>query len=152
MSATSFYDPRESHCHPPSTSLGGPPRPAGRLAPGSCEVSAFGLGPSTGETFCVPSKSGVSVSPSPMELLQSSPAGLQNQILWGLLLPMATLRLGSLTWDSELSLLWENFSNIIVLRFVDHHLGCMGFDYITSMPLLLSCGFFFTSLDVEYLC
>ena len=38
--------------------------------------------------LCVPSKSGVSVSPRPVELLQSSPAGLQSQMLWALLLPL----------------------------------------------------------------
>jgi len=34
----------------------------------------------------VPSKSGVSISPSPAEFLWSDPAGLQSQILWELLL------------------------------------------------------------------
>ena len=32
-------------------------------------------------TLCVPSKSGVSVSPSPVEVLQSNPASLQSLIL-----------------------------------------------------------------------
>ena len=40
------------------------------------------LGLGVHETLCVPSKSGVSVFPSPVELLQSSPANLQSQILW----------------------------------------------------------------------
>ena len=36
----------------------------------------------------VHSKSGVFVSPDSVELLQLSPAGLQSQMLWGLLLLM----------------------------------------------------------------
>ena len=45
-------------------------------------VIAFTLGPGTRETFCVPSKSGVFASPSPVELLQSSPTGHWSQMLW----------------------------------------------------------------------
>ena len=49
----------------------------------------FFLGPGVHkETLCVPSKSGVSVSPSPVEFLVSNPGGLQNHILWGFLLPL----------------------------------------------------------------
>ena len=43
---------------------------------------------------------GVSVSPSPVELLHSCPAGLQSQILWGFLLLMVVLQAGEL--DMEL--------------------------------------------------
>ena len=39
------------------------------------------LGPDAHNTLCVPSKSGVSVSPSPVEVLQSNPASLQSLIL-----------------------------------------------------------------------
>ena len=42
-----------------------------------------------------------SVSPSPAQLLHSSPTGLQSQVLWQLLLLMPGPRLGSLTWGSE---------------------------------------------------
>ena len=66
-------------------SPGDPPRPASRSSLGSCEVTAFALGPSTCETLCAPSKSGVSTSPSPVELLQSSLPGLQSQMSLGLL-------------------------------------------------------------------
>ena len=44
---------------------------------------SFPLGPGAHKILCVPSRSGVSVSPSPVEILQSNPAGLQSQILWG---------------------------------------------------------------------
>ena len=46
-----------------------------------------------------------SASLSPVELLYASPAVLQNQILWRLLPRSQTLRLGSLMWRLELSLL-----------------------------------------------
>ena len=46
------------------------------------------LGLSVHETLCVPSKSRVSVASSRAELLHSSPAGLQSQMLWGFLLRM----------------------------------------------------------------
>ena len=39
------------------------------------------LGPSAHTTLCVPSKSGVSVSPSPVEILQSNPVSLQSLTL-----------------------------------------------------------------------
>ena len=70
---------------PHPASPGHPPRLAGRSGLGSCEVTAFALGPGTCKTLCASSKNGVSASPSPVELLQSSPAGLQSQMLWGLL-------------------------------------------------------------------
>ena len=89
------------------------PKPAGKSHPvfhGVC----FGLHPSVCETLCAPSKSGVSVSLRPMELLDSNPAGLQSQMLWGLLFLMPDPRLGSLMWGSELLLLWENLCDIII--------------------------------------
>ena len=46
------------------------------------------------KTLCVPTKSGVSVSLSPVELLQSSSYGLQSQMLWGLLLPIPDPKTG----------------------------------------------------------
>ena len=46
----------------------------------------FHLGPGMHKSLCAPSKSGVSLSPSPVESLQSNPIGLQSQMLWRLLL------------------------------------------------------------------
>ena len=40
------------------------------------------------ESLCAPFKNGVSISPSPVELLCTSPASLQCQKLWGLFLPV----------------------------------------------------------------
>ena len=46
-------------------------------------------------------------------------------------------------WDSELSVLWENLCSIIILQFVGHPPGGMGFDYIASPPFLLISLWFF---------
>ena len=48
---------------------------------------SFPLGPDAHTTLCVPPKSRVSVSPSPVEVLQSNPASLRSLILWEFLLP-----------------------------------------------------------------
>ena len=78
------------------------------------------LGPDAHTTLCVPSKSGVSVSPSPFEVLQSHPTSLQSLILKEVLLLLLDPRLGSLTWGSVSSLQWVDFCGIIVLQFVSH--------------------------------
>lgn len=51
---------------------------------------------------------------------------------------------------SERSLLWKKLCNTIILLSVGHPPRGMGFDYILSVPLLLSHGFFFVSLDVKF--
>ena len=80
----------------------------------------FPLGPDAHTTLCVPSKSGVSVSPSPVEVLQSNPTSLQSLILWEFLLLLPDPQLGSLMWGSEPTLQWVDFCGIIVLQFVSH--------------------------------
>ena len=52
------------------------------------------LGPDVYTTSCAPSKSGVSLSPSPVEVLQSNPASLQSLILWEFLLPLPDPQVG----------------------------------------------------------
>ena len=54
----------------------------------------FSLGPGAHETLCTPSKSGVSVSPSPVKFLCSHPTGLQSQILLGFLLLLPDPQVG----------------------------------------------------------
>ena len=79
---------------PSPTSAGDPPILAGRSACllwGHCFLP---LGPGVHGTLCAPSKIGVSVSPSPVEFLQSNPAGFQSQILWGLLLLLSDSQAG----------------------------------------------------------
>ena len=83
MSTTGVYVPRVSHSHPSSS--GDPLRLAGRSAPGFYKITSFALGPSAHEILCEPFKSEIFISPNPVELLQSSPTGLQSQMLWGLL-------------------------------------------------------------------
>ena len=81
---------------------------------------SFPMGPDVHTTLCVPFKSGVSVSPSPVKVLQSSPSSLPSLILWEFFLLLPDPRLGSLTWGSEPSLQWVDFCGISVLQFVSH--------------------------------
>ena len=83
LSATSFYNNREGYSHPLPPSQKTLLNWQVGLAQASMGVTAFALSPSPCETFCVLSKSGDSVSLSPLEHLQSNPAGLQCQMLWG---------------------------------------------------------------------
>jgi len=52
--------------------------------PGSYKITAFALGLGMHEILYVPFKSKLSISPSPVELSKLSLAGLQSQMLWGL--------------------------------------------------------------------
>ena len=65
----------------PPTSAGDPPTLAGRSGQSRMGSLLLPLGPDAHTTLCVPSKNGVSVSPSPVEVLQSNPASLQSLIL-----------------------------------------------------------------------
>lgn len=136
VSATSFYYQREPHPFPASP--GDPPRPEGRSRPASYEVTAFALYPSACETLCASFKSGVSVSASHVELLQSSLTGFQNQMLWVLLLPMPV---ESLMWNSELLLLWGSFYDIMIFQFVG--LPEIWLSYECASPSVSLCFFFF---------
>ena len=52
------------------------------------------LGPGVHTTLCVSSKSGVSVSPSPVKVLQSNPTSVQSLILWEFLLLLLDPQVG----------------------------------------------------------
>ena len=99
----------------------------------------FLLGAGMHKTLCASSKSGAFLSLSPVEFLGGPSSHCQ------------TSRLGSLIWGSELSLLWENFCDIIVLWFV----GCpprgMDFDFIVIVPVLPPCrGFFVFGCRISF--
>lgn len=70
----------------PLASLGDSPRSASRSSPGFYQITAFVLGPEACELLSVPFNGEFSTSPSPMGLPKLCPAGLQSQILWGLVL------------------------------------------------------------------
>ena len=92
---------------------------------------------------------GVSVSPSPVEFQQSSPAHLQSQMPWELLFSMPDPQAGEPDVGHRI-LLWENLCNIIIFQlWVAHPMG-MGFVCIAHVLLLPShCRLL--SLDVEYI-
>ena len=55
------------------------PRPVDGYEPGSFQVTVLALGLRIWDILCMPSKSGVSISHSPLGLLKVSPTGLQSQ-------------------------------------------------------------------------
>ena len=80
----------------------------------------FSLDLDAHNTLCMPSKRGVSVSPSAVEFLCSNTTGLQSQILWGLLLLLldpwagqSNVGLGKFTSVGEL--LWYNYFPVYML-------------------------------------
>ena len=75
------------------------------------------LGPDVHTILCVPSNSGVSVSPSPVDVLQSNPASLQSLILLESLLPLLDLHVGKpdvglRTFTPVSGLVWYKFSPV----------------------------------------
>ena len=136
----------------PPTSAGGSPILAGRSGPVSYEVTAFFPG-SWCTLECLPSKSGASVSPSPVEFLQSNPAGLQSQILCGLLLPLPDPQAGKSdvglrTFTSVGQLLWYNHFPIygsctqqvwdLILSWL-----CPSYRFVMASSLSLGVGYLF---------
>ena len=120
--------PQNSHhqCPCPHSVPQPPPPPAGDppiLAVGSCpvsyEVASFFPDPCVHNTLCAPSKSGVSVSPSPVEFQWSYPTGLQSQILWGLFFPLPDSQAGKPDVGLRIftpmgELLWYNYFPVCV--------------------------------------
>ena len=86
----------------------------------------FALVLSTHENLCAPFKSGISVSPGPMELLHTSPTVPQWQELQGLLIPMPDPQ----AWEHDVGprtlTPMVSFHNIFTFHFVDTHLLGMG--------------------------
>ena len=75
------------------------------------------LDPDVHTTLCVPSKSGVSVSPSPVEVLQSNPTSFQSLILWEFLLLLLYPQVGKpdvglRTFTPVGGLVWYNCSPV----------------------------------------
>ena len=102
---------------PPPASAGDPPTLAGRSGSVSRGSLLLPLGPDVHTTLCVPSKSEVSLSPSPVEVLQSNPASLQSLILLEFLLPLPDPQVGKpdlelRTFTPVGGLLWYNCSPV----------------------------------------
>ena len=91
------------------------------------------------KTLCAPSKIWVSVSPRPVEFLQSNLAGLQSQSLWRASSHCQTFSLGSSVWGLELSLLWENLGGSFALQCVGCSRGMHGIWFNNGTPLQYSC-------------
>ena len=78
------------------------------------------LGPYAHTTLRVPSKSGVSVSPSPVEVLKSNPASLQSLILYKFLLPLLDPQVGKPDMGLRTFTPVDGLLCISVLQFVSH--------------------------------
>ena len=125
---------------PPHISAGDPSAQQVGLVRSPVGHCSFPLGPGTHKILCVPSKSGVSVYPSRVEVPQSKPAGLQGQVPRGFPVPLSDLLAGKpdvrlRTFTSGGELLWCYGSLVL---WVTHLVG-MGFDFIMVVPLLLFC-------------
>ena len=90
--------------------------------------------------------------PQSCEALAIKPCLLSkpNPLVGGFSPQCQTPRLGTLTWGSELSLLWETFCDINILQFVDCPLRGYEIWLYDECILPTICCFFFISLDVEY--
>ena len=63
-------------------------------------MTASTLSPEACEILCVTFKNGVSISHSPLDLLEVSPPGLQSKIFWGIIF----LRQDPQTWEPNVGL------------------------------------------------
>ena len=88
---------------PPPVSPEDTPKISSGFDPGYYPVTAFALGPDALEILCALFKSEVSISPNPVELLQSSSTGFQGQRFWALFLLVPDPHAGGL--DVGLSIL-----------------------------------------------
>ena len=109
------------HCDPqlPPTSAGYPPILASRSGPVSYEVTAFFPWVLLCTQPCVQPPSIDFLVPSAMwNSCNQTSLPLEAKFSGASSSHCQTPRLGSLTWGSGLSLLWQNFCGIIVFQFV----------------------------------
>ena len=102
---------------PHPVSAGNPSTLAGRSDSVSYGVTVSSPSPDTHTTLCVPSKSGVSVSSSPVKVLQSNPTSLQSLILLEFLLLLLDPQvrkpdIGLRSFPPVGGLLWYNCSPV----------------------------------------
>ena len=115
------------------------------LAQGPMRSLLFQLGPRAHKT-CV--SSGAFVSPSPMTFLWSSPAGLQSQMLWGLICLMPDPQPEEPDMGSELTLRVHGRTSVILLFSSFWVIHPSGHSSIRVQGLIASllqscCGLFF---------
>ena len=93
----------------PPTPLGDSPDQQVRLT--QAPITASTLDPGACESLCAPFKSTVSTSHSSLGLWRVSPAGLQSQMLWGLVFPVYDPQVMEPNMGSDPSLLGEDLCN-----------------------------------------
>ena len=126
------------------TPAGDPPTLAGRFGSVSVGSLLLPLGAYAHTTLCVPSKSGVSVSPRPVEVLQPNPSSFNVWFSRNYSPHCRTPTSGSLTLAQNLhSSEWTSVVLVFSSLWVTHP-AVMGFYFIVIASLLLShCGFSF---------
>ena len=147
-----------SETQPPPAFAGDPPTLAGRSGSVSCGVTAPFPGSWCAQYF-VSSKSGVSVFPSPVKVLQSNPASLQSLILCEFLLLLRNPQVGKpdmglRTFTPVCGLLWYNCSPVcesptqrlwgLILLWL-----CPSYCLIAASPLSLDVGYLFWWVPVS---
>ena len=133
-----------SEPQPTPASPGEPPRPAGRSGPGSYGVTALPWVPVHMKPCVHPPRVESLFPPVVWSSCTQVPLAFKPKCSEGSSSQCQTPRLESLTWGSDLSLLWENLCDIIIFQLLVSHPVGMALDYIMNVPLLLSCcGFFF---------
>ena len=113
--------------------------------------SLLPLRPTARENLCAPSKSGVSVSLRPVELLHLSPTGLKRQMLWELLFLVPNPLLENLMWGLVSSLLWDSLCDIFSSLCITYLMGMglfilrrhLSYPVIVASFLFVGIEFFF---------
>ena len=98
----------------------GDPSKLDESGPGSYEVITFALCPSYTRTGVHPPRVESLFPPVLWSSCIQALLAFKTNCSGGSSSQCQTSRLGSLMWDSELSLLWENFCNITILQFMGH--------------------------------
>ena len=117
-STTSVLAPTMSHSQPHFP--GDPPKPEGRSAPDSYGVTALPWVPVHVKSCVLPPRVESLFSPVLWSSCTQSSAGLQSQMLWGLLLLMPDSQAGEPSVGLKILNLWENLFDIIIFQFVSH--------------------------------
>ena len=97
-------------------STGDPPKPPDMSGSRSYQITAFALNPSACEILCAFFKTEVLISPNPMEQLQSNLQAFKDKCSEGASSQCWMPRRGAMTQGLELSFLWKNLCNTIVIQ------------------------------------
>lgn len=114
---------------------------------GPFQTVDFIQGPGASVSVHQPFKNRVSISYSPMVVLEVSPIGFQCQVLWGFVSLVQLPGLGCLIWDTNLLLLsdkicvWDPFWIWVTISGVDFLTRpCLCFSYTSQCGVFIHCS------------